>query len=239
MDRILIKHLSTPRVWQMWGFMSACYKISILITIFIQAFRYAHEPFFFSKAKEKDAKETYATVMSYFVVTCSIIFLSIMMYIDIVQYFVSEPYRVGLGIVPILLLANVFLGIFYNLSVWYKVTGQTKFGAYISILGVVITLAMNFILIPLVGYVGAAWTTLVCYFVMSVASYVLGQKHYHVNYNLQKIFGYLFLALFLYLVSLTYQNIALSLKLALNSVVLIGYLTIIYFVERKSLKLIF
>lgn len=240
MDRILIKHLSTPaESMANVGIYSACYKISILITIFIQAFRYAAEPFFFSKAKEKDAKETYATVMSYFVVTCSIIFLSIMMYIDIVQYFVSEPYRVGLGIVPILLLANVFLGIFYNLSVWYKVTGQTKFGAYISILGVVITLAMNFILIPLVGYVGAAWTTLVCYFVMSVASYVLGQKHYHVNYNLQKIFGYLFLALFLYLVSLTYQNIALSLKLALNSVVLIGYLTIIYFVERKSLKLIF
>ncbi|MEG1555651.1 MAG: oligosaccharide flippase family protein, partial [Bacteroidales bacterium] len=144
MDRVLLKNLSPPDIAQSQvGIYSACYKISIMMTIFIQAFKYAAEPFFFNKSKDKDAKETYAEVMTVFVLICSVIFVGIMLYIDIVKYFVGIQYHVGLEVVPILLLANLFLGIFYNLSIWYKLTGQTKFGAYISIFGAIITLVLN------------------------------------------------------------------------------------------------
>lgn len=241
MDRVLIKRLSPAAEPQASvGIYSACYKISIMMTIFIQAFKYAAEPFFFRKAKDKDAKETYAEVMTAFVLVCSVIFVGIMLYIDIVQYFVGETYRVGLPIVPILLMANLFLGIFYNLSIWYKLTGQTKFGAYIALFGAAITLGLNWLLIPRFDYMGAAWTTFACYLSMMVVSYLLGQKYYHVNYDLKRILFYLVFAVAVY--GLSYGVIhlfgieSMALRLVVNTVILIGYLGVLGVMNKEMLR---
>lgn len=241
MDRVLIKFLSTrPDPQASVGIYSACYKISIMMTIFVQAFKYAAEPFFFNKAKDKDAKETYAEVMTAFVFVCSIIFVGIMLYIDIVQYFVGPAYRVGLPIVPILLLANLFLGIFYNLSIWYKLTGKTRYGAYIAMMGAVVTLALNAMLIPRFDYMGAAWATFACYFFMMVVSYLLGQKHYHVNYNLKRIVFYIVLAVGVYGLSLLINRSLhierVGIRLAVNTVLLAVYGFMLAWMNRKYLK---
>ncbi len=241
MDRVLIKRLSPAAEPQASvGIYSACYKISIMMTIFIQAFKYAAEPFFFRKAKDRDAKETYAQVMTIFVLVCSIIFVGIMLYIDIVQYFVGASYRVGLPIVPILLMANLFLGIFYNLSIWYKLTGQTKFGAYIAIFGAIITLALNWLLIPRFDYMGAAWTTFACYFSMMVVSYLLGQKYYHVDYDLKHILFYLLFAVAVYGLSCGVIRLlgieTMGARLAVNTVILLGYLAVLFWMNKKEIK---
>lgn len=241
MDRVLIKRLSLAAEPQASvGIYSACYKISILMTIVIQAFKYAAEPFFFRKAKDKDAKETYAEVMTLFVLVCSVIFTGIMLYMDIVQYFVGETYRVGLPIVPILLMANLFLGIFYNLSIWYKLTGQTKFGAYIAIFGAVITLVLNWLLIPRFDYMGAAWTTFACYLSMMVVSYLLGQKYYHVDYDLKRILFYLLFAVAVYGLSVGVNRWlgieSVGARLAVNTAILLGYLGVLAWMNREEIR---
>ncbi|MBL4709055.1 MAG: polysaccharide biosynthesis C-terminal domain-containing protein [Flavobacteriales bacterium] len=195
-DKILIQrileekiglYLATAQV----GIYGGVYKLSIIISLFIQAFRYAAEPFFFSQEKEKDSKETYATIMKYFVIVCAFIFLAVMLYLDQLKHFVNnEEYWVGLSIVPILLFANIFLGIFYNLSVWYKLSGKTKYGAYIALFGATITIVLNLILIPRIGYLGSAWATLICYFSMATISYFYGQKHFKIDYSIKSIFFY-------------------------------------------------
>lgn len=212
LDRILLKHLLYDTLGEIeamsqLGIYGACYKLSIIITLFIQAFRYAAEPFFFSQAKNKDAPVVYANVMNYFVAVCGLIFLGVTLYLDIIKYFIPNPdYWVGLKVVPILLLANICLGIYFNQSIWYKMTDKTKYGAYIAIGGALITIALNLILIPVMGYMGSAWTTLVVYALMVVISYVLGQKHFPVPYNLTKIVSYLGLALILFFGGTWLQN---------------------------------
>ena len=176
------------------GIYSACYKVSIIISLFIQAFRFAAEPFFFNKSKDKDSKQTYADVMKYFVIFLCFVFVGVTMYLNIVLHFVKAPYRVGRPVVPILLMANIFLGMYYNLSIWYKLTDQTKFGAYISVFGACITLGGLWVLVPWLGYIGAAWATFICYLVMMIVSYFLGQKYFPVPYSLRKILFYIFLA---------------------------------------------
>lgn len=239
MDRVMVKMFSPAAEPQASvGIYSACYKISIMMTIFIQAFKYAAEPFFFSKSKDKDAKDTYAEVMTAFVLVCSIIFVGIMLYIDIVQYFVGKTYRVGLPVVPILLLANMFLGVFYNLSIWYKLTGQTKFGAYIALIGAAITLILNRLLIPHFDYMGAAWTTFICYFTMMVISFLLGQKYYHVNYDLKKIVLYVVSAVGVYELSrLLLMHVgSMGIRLLVNTGLLLVYVGIIYLLNRQYIK---
>jgi O-antigen/teichoic acid export membrane protein len=169
-DRILLKHLLPDKSTAMaqLGIYSACYKISILMTIFIQTFRYAADPFFFGEADKQDSKKTYARVMNYFIIICAFIFLATMLYMDIVKHFVGRQYYSGLPIVPILLLANLFLGVYYNLSFWYKLTNKTMYGAYISLFGAFLTLLLNFWLIPVIGYMGSAWATFICYASMMI-----------------------------------------------------------------------
>lgn len=236
MDRILLKELSPADIAQSQvGIYSACYKISILMTIFIQAFKYAAEPFFFAKAKDSDAKRNYSLVMTYFVLTCSFIFLGVMLYIDVVQHFIGKDFREGIAVVPILLMANLFLGIFYNLSIWYKLTGQTRFGAYISIIGAIITLALNYFLIPVMGYMGSAWATFICYGSMMVISFIIGQKYYHVDYQVGKIFGILALSIGLFVVSLFNPFDSTVLKMSFNTLLLLIFVAVEYAVERKNL----
>lgn len=237
-DRILIKFLLPENIsMSQLGIYSACYKISIIITIFIQAFRFAADPFFFSQSQNKDAKQIYASVMNYFVITCLSIFMIIMMYIDIVKYFVGTDYYEGLKVVPVLLLANVFLGIFYNLSIWYKLSGKTIYGAYLAIFGAIITLLLNYWWIPIWGYMGAAWATFLCYFIMMVASYIVGQKHYNVNYNVLKSIIYFILALILFFLSVLIEPVIGNYKLFINTVILCCFFFIIYYIEKNKLLL--
>jgi O-antigen/teichoic acid export membrane protein len=202
-DRILLPRLvedkSTALIQN--GIYGACYKVSILLTLFTQTFRYAAEPFFFSHSTNANAKEIYSKVMHYYVMACSFIFLCIMMYIDIVKHFVGEEYRVGMKVVPILLMANLCIGVYYNLSIWYRLTGHTRWGAWIAVFGAIITLALNFWLIPIMGYMGAAWTTLICYASMMVISYIGGQKYYPVHYNIKSFMLYIGSVLLLYFIS--------------------------------------
>lgn len=188
-DRILLKHLLPPDSDPMsqLGIYGACYKISILMTLFIQTYKYAAEPFFFEQMKNKDARQLYARMMNYFVAACGVIFLSIMLFIDWAILLVGKEFRSGAGVIPILLLANLFLGIFYNLSVWFKITGKTLHGAFIAVVGMIITIVMNILLIPEMGYMGAAWATLICYGSMMVISYITGRNFYPVPYNVVRI----------------------------------------------------
>ncbi|MEI6851334.1 MAG: oligosaccharide flippase family protein [Bacteroidota bacterium] len=235
-DRILLKYLSPAGIaMTQVGIYGACYKISLLMTIVIQGFKYAAEPFFFSYAKESNARDVYADVMKYFVIVCSLIFLGVMLYIDVAKYFVGQKYWEGLKIVPILLLANMCLGIFYNLSIWYKLTDKTRYGAYLSIFGAMVTLSLNFLLIPIIGYMGSAWATFACYASMMVLSFFIGQKHYYVKYNLGKMGIYFGLALLLYAISIWLRSDVFGLRMVINSALFLFYVLVIIYIERPSL----
>lgn len=193
LDRAILKFLlpfDAHTNMEQLGIYGACYKLSILMTLFIQAFRYAAEPFFFSHAKEKNSTKVYADVMKYFVIVCVSIFLLVTLYIDIFKYFIGKDFRVGLPVVPILLMANLFLGVYVNLSIWYKLKDKTLLGSFVSIGGAVLTVVLNIVFIPKYGYMASAWATLACYASMAVVSYVLGQKYYPVEYDLKSFFKY-------------------------------------------------
>lgn len=199
-DRTVLKYLlPADTADAQIGIYGACYKLAVLITLFIQAFRMGAEPFFFSHAKEKDSKQTFARIMNVFVAVCMSAFLVVMLFLDLFKWFIPNPaYHEGLRVVPLLMLANVFLGIYYNQSVWYKLTDRTRAGSTISIVGATITLVCLFALIPVMGYMGAAWATLICYASMAVISYIWGQEHYPVPYNVGRVLLYMAGAVFLW-----------------------------------------
>ncbi len=232
-DRILLKHLlqnpetATAEV----GLYGAFYKLSIIMTLFIQTFRFAAEPFFFSQEKNPAAKKIYADVMKYFTITTIFIFLTVIIFYDLVKEFIGSNYHDERGflVVSILLLANLFLGIYYNLSIWYKITEKTKYGAYFSILGAVITIVLNIILIPSVGFVGSACATLCCYLIMTICSYLLGRKHFSVPYNLKRIglyLGLMFVIYFLVLIT--------DLGMLINSLYLIVFIILVVLLEKPK-----
>lgn len=219
------------------GIYGACYKIAILMTIFTTAFRFAAEPFFFSKAQDKNSKKLYAIVMKYYVVFCSFLFLATMMNISWIKYLIDEPYREGLFVVPILLIAYLFLGIVYNLSIWYKLTQQTKYGIVITFAGALVTLVVNIVFVPLYNYAACAWATLGAFLVMMVVSYRLGQKHFPVKYNLRAMGVYFALAFALYMLSWSYEDISsTTTKVAINNILAVFYLWIVYKLEWQNLK---
>jgi O-antigen/teichoic acid export membrane protein len=232
-DRILLKKLLPNPVIAAseLGLYGAFYKLSIIMTLFIQTFRYAAEPFFFSQHKSNDNKKVYADVMKYFTIIMIVIFLGVTMFYDFVIGFLGEAYHDERGflVVSILLLANLFLGIFYNLSIWYKLTEKTKYGAYLSIFGAIITLILNFVLIPIIGFVGSAIATLVCYFSMSVASYFIGKRHFPIPYNLKTIGLYIFNMLGIYFfIYFSPENILF------NALLLVGFIIFVYLTEKPK-----
>jgi len=241
LDRILLKHLlpdKSSAEYQL-GVYAANYKLSILMTLFIQAFRFAAEPFFFSKSKENNARNIYASVMNYFVAVCGLIFLFVMGYIDVFKYFIrTEQYWEGLDVVPVLLMANLFLGIYYNLSVWYKLADKTRYGAAISIGGAVVTIVLNFLFIPLFGYYGAAWATLLCYFSIAVASYLTGHYHYPIPYRIGRILLYILLSIGFYFLMLLSENYfsQLPIRLIINSLIILSYSVLVFFIEKPNLN---
>ncbi len=238
-DRIFLKYLISDKSTAMaqLGIYGACYKVSILMTLFIQAFRFAAEPFFFKQAENRNAPDVYAKVMRYFVLACLLIFLCCSLFLNDIMLFVGNDFREGAKIVPVLLMANLFLGIFYNLSVWYKITDQTKYGAYISLIGAVITIVLNILLVPTFGYMGAAWATLVCYVVIAWISYIWGQKHFPVPYPVKALLLYAFLALAFYTLHhyvLDFSNLWIN---RLFAIVLIAcFIATAGYTERKQFR---
>lgn len=245
LDRVLLKHLlfnksgmSLKMAQAQLGIYSACYKLAMLVSIFLQAYRYAAEPFFFAHNKNEGRDKLYGKIMNYFIAAVCLAFLGVSLNIDVFKYFIrNEAYWVGLGVVPILLIANVFLGIYFNQSIWYKLSGQTKFGAYIAIGGASITILINVIFIPLYGYWASAWATLIVYALQMVASYLLGQKYYPIKYNLRKFFLYFGLALVLYfvtvLVNMDSNEFSWSKFLFHNSLILF-YIAFVWFMEKPQ-----
>tara|TARA_Y100000766_G_scaffold271786_1_gene270984 strand:+ start:1388 stop:2890 length:1503 start_codon:yes stop_codon:yes gene_type:complete len=239
LKRILINDVGLDEAMSQLGIYGANYKLSIVITLFIQAYRYAAEPFFFAKEKEKDSKKMYSKIMNYFVAVVSFLFLLVTGYIDIFKFFIpNDEFWVGLKVVPILLLANVLLGVYYNLSIWYKLSHKTGYGALVSIMGAIVTIGLNLVLIPKMGYYGAAWATFICYLSMVVVSYVAGQKYYPIPYNLKRISSYSIFAIIFFIISeFLLSKLDFSIKLILNTVILLAYVGIAYIFERPKKQL--
>lgn len=234
--RILFTHGNTlDEATAQLGIYSAVYKLAMLVTIFLQAYRYAAEPFFFSQAKNEDRNKIYSKVMNYFVAAVCLIFLLVSINIDIFKYFIqNESYYEGLGVVPILLLANVFLGIYYNQSIWYKLSGQTRFGAYISIGGAILTIGINVLFIPKYGYWACAWATLIVYAAQMVASYYLGQRYHPIKYNIRKFFLYLLASLILFWISTLYTIENEYLLFFVNNMLIVLYIALIWYMENPG-----
>ena len=221
------------------GIYSACYKLSILITLAVQAFRMGAEPFFFKQAEQKDAPKTYARVMKLFVITLCFMFLAVVLYMDIWKQFIrNENMWVGLRVVPILLLANMFLGIYYNLSIWYKLSNKTIAGAYITLIGAAITLVINYIFIPHVSYMACAWATFACYGSMMVISFIWGQKEYPIPYAWKKLLTYIAIVVGLFFLhkGIIYLYSAVWFSLTTGTILFEVFTWFIVLVERKELK---
>lgn len=219
------------------GIYSACYKLSIFMTLAIQAFRYAAEPFFFSQAEDKSSPQTFALIMKWFVIACAFIFVFISVNVEDFAYlFLRKPeYREGIMVVPVLLLGNLFLGVYYNLSVWFKLTDKTKYGTYISFGGAAITILFNLLLIPVIGYMGSAIATFICYFTMALASYLLGNRHYPIPYPVKTIVGYILLAAGLVWLSIIIDIENWWVRHAFNLTISAAFLAIVWLFERRRL----
>jgi len=247
-DKIIFKYLlivpagvpdpETYAIGQL-GIYGAAYKLSVLMTLFIQMFRYAAEPFFFAQVKEENAKKVYADVMKYFILFGLFIFLGVTLFADVVKYFIGPRYWEGLYILPIVLLANLLLGITFNLSIWYKLNDMTRFGAYIGLSGAVVTILMNILLVPRFSYLGAAWGHLSAYVVMVILSYIWGQKYYKIKYQMGRIGFYTLLAIGLFLVSYFMPVEKRALSLGINFILMMIFTVIVYFEERRDFKIAF
>ncbi|MDX1270938.1 polysaccharide biosynthesis C-terminal domain-containing protein [Bizionia paragorgiae] len=234
-DRILLKQLLPVDIADREiALYSACYKIAVVMTLFITAYRLGIEPYFFSHSKTKNPQKNYAKILEFFVAFGSIILLGVVVFADVLKRIVvqSEAYWEAMWIVPVVLLANFCLGIYHNLSVWYKITDRTKFGAYISVFGAVLTLGLNYWLIPIYSYKGSAVATLAAYAVMMLLSFYFGRKYYPIPYNLKKISTYLFVSITLSVVSFYY----LRGNYLFGISALIVFLTLVFTMEKKELK---
>lgn len=215
------------------GVYSGCAKLSIFLSIFVQAFRLGAEPFFFSHAKNKNAGQTYARIMDYFVIAICIMFVGIIANIQILKYYVhNHNYWEGLGVVPPLLFGYVALGVYMNLSVWYKLSDQTKYGLYISGIGAIVTIIFNIVFIPKYSYMASAWVSFAAYTVMMILSYVWGQKNYPIPYNLKKNLVYIIISVVLvYLSFYVFKR-----NIFAGNVMLLLFIAGAYISEGKELK---
>lgn len=219
------------------GIYGACSKIAVFLSIAVQAFRLGAEPFFFSHAKNPNARTTYAVIMDYFIILMCVAVVGLVVNIDILKYFIEGKnleeqalYWSGLKIVPILSLGYIFLGIYMNLSIWYKLSDQTRFGLYISGIGAMITIFLNLIYIPEYSYVASAWITLLAYFVMMVLSYLLGQKNYPIPYHIKKNICYIGAAALLSY----FCFYVLNRDLIIGNVILLTFIVATIFIEKKN-----
>lgn len=243
-DKIMLKFLVIPPehivdqkdyIQGVIGEYGANTKIAVLMTLFIQMFKFAAEPFFFSQEKETNAKQTYADVMKYFFVFGLLIFLGVMLYLDIFKYFINEKFHGGLFVVPIILLGNFFLGIFYNLSVWYKLKNLTQYGAIIALIGAAITILINVLFVPVYGYIASAWGHFSCYLVMMIISFYWGKKHFPISYDLKNIGKFALVAVIIYVISLFNTFDALIFKLGINTILFILFIGSIFVIDKRKI----
>lgn len=224
------------------GIFGNIYRLAVLVTIMIQAFRMAAEPFFFNRSREENPQRIYARVMKFFVIACCFMFLFISLYIDVFAWFFEAIDKAtwveGLGIVPLLALGNIFLGIYYNLSIWYKLSNKNMMGAVITLAGAVLTIVLNIILIPRFHYFGAAIATFCCYLFMMIVSYIMGQKYYPVPYPRKKLIAYLVMVVLIYLLHLGLVHIWANrwFNLASATLLLFSFAWFIIRIERKELQ---
>jgi len=196
-------------------------------------FKYAAEPFFFSKSQQKDAKELYADVLMFFIIPGLLIFLGVMLYIDFFKLFIGFDFREGVGIVPVILLANLIMGVFFNLSIWYKLTNKTLTGALLVAVGALITIVINVFFIPKYGYVASAWGHLICYTVMVVLSYVISKNHYKIPYDFKRILFYIAIIVGFYYIDFVLSRNIPSMGRVVKPLLIITSLVIFYFGEKK------
>jgi O-antigen/teichoic acid export membrane protein len=241
-DRNMLLHLYHPENPELAkrtvAVYSSNYKLAIVITLFIRAFRMAAEPFFFAQSADKSAPATYAKVMKWFVITLCLAFLSTVLFLDIWKLMEGSSYWRGLGVVPILLFANIALGIYYNLAVWYKITAQLKYGVGITLVGAAITLVLNYLLIPVFGMYASAWATLVCYTTMMVLCYHYGQKHFPVPYNVKKLLSFIGVITILFGVhqGISWLTPNPAIRIGSGLVLMWMFMALLLKVERKELR---
>jgi O-antigen/teichoic acid export membrane protein len=219
------------------GVFGACYKFAMLMGLTVTAFRYAAEPFFFSKAADKNSPQLFAKVNHYFIIVCCVLLLGVSINMDILKHFLrDDAYWEGITIVPILLLAYLFLGAYYNFSVWFKLTDQTYFGTLITVGGALLTIGANFLLIPHLGYVGSSVATLICYFSMAVVCYLLGQKFYPIPYSMGKSILYILVTTLLVYGVNSIHLATPWLATGFHILVMVVYLIIVYLLERRYFR---
>jgi O-antigen/teichoic acid export membrane protein len=235
-DKILIPELVPvdQKPMEQLGIYGANYKLAVLMNMFIQAFRYSFEPFFFNHHKNSNSRLIYAKVMKYFVIFGLLIFLGITLFIDVFKILIGREYHSGLRVVPLVLMANLFMGIYFNLSLWYKLSDKTWMGAWIAGIGAVLTIVTNVIFIPSNGYMGSAYAVLFCFVIMTVISYVVGQKYYKVEYELKRILMYIGIAIAFYYLSSWFHFSKLFFQYVLNISLFLAFLMIIFLAEKKD-----
>ncbi|SMO62017.1 lipopolysaccharide biosynthesis protein [Solitalea koreensis] len=237
LDKILLNNYlpANIRISEV-GIYGACCKLAIFMNIFIQAFRLGAEPFFFSHSTNANAPKTYATIMNYFVIMVCVIFVGLMANLEILKYFLGlkhgKAFWVGLPVVPILLLAYVCLGIYMNLSVWYKLSDQTRYGFYISAVGAILTIILNIIFIPKFSYMASAWTTFIAYFTMMALSYILGQKNYPIPYKLKD--ALLYIGSSVLLVVLSYK--VFNNNIWTGNLLFLSFIVFVFFREKDNIR---
>ena len=236
-DKICFRHLVPGEEGKIQlGIYGACVKIAMIMAMITQAFRYAYEPFVFGGGKDRDSKESQALVMKYFVIFALLAFLAVMAYLDIFKYVIDSDYWEGLRVVPIVMMAEIFMSIYFNLSFWYKLIEQTWWGAIFSAIGCAVLLAVNILFVPRFGYMACAWGGVAGYGTCMLLSYFVGRRKSPVPYKLLPIFGYFVLALGLYAVSLWVKPAQLGWELAFNTLLFLVYVAVVAYNERALLQ---
>lgn len=218
------------------GLLSTAYKYAILMSLGIQAFRYAAEPFFFSNANDKESPALFARVNHYFIVFLSFVFVLVSVNLDMLKFLVAPDYYPALPVVPLLLLSYILLGAYYNFSVWFKVTDRTEFGTYITMGGALVTVGLNYLLIPPFGFVGSAWASVACYLLMAIACATLGQRYYRIPYHFGSDISYVAAAIGFYFLSLTIQLNNLYLQITWQLLLTALFAVLVLLIERKNWK---
>lgn len=216
------------------GIYGACFKVAMVMMVFTQAFRYAYEPYVFAQNKNGDKKKEYADAMKFFIIFSLLIFLGMMFYLDILKFIIKSDYWAGLRVIPIVLMSYIFQGIFFNLSIWYKLVDKTKYGAYLSFLGMFITFFVNIAFVPTFSYMASAAASFCCYFIIMLISYLLGQKYYPIHYDLKSIGIYFIVAMALFGISQLVADQHMLIKYGVNTLLLLAY---IVFVIKRDLPL--
>ncbi len=237
LDKLLLKYILPEEIaMEQVGIYGAVYKLAIMMTLFVQAFRFAAEPFYFAQARRPDAKKLFSRVMNYFVLVMLLLFLVITLFMDVFKHFIGPAFHEGLSVVPILLLANLFLGIYWNLSIWYKLTGKTGYGAWFALFGALVTILLNIWWIPLFGYHGSAWATLVCYFSLALLSLFFGQRHYRIPYDILYVLALIAMALGIYFAAGLTDPLPVVWQYVLSLGLILLFLLLAYLVKPSLLS---